>query len=98
MSLTIYCFFNVTVHGLPLEEVPSFEWVSTDSLKINYPNGNADFADLKQYNPIPVGPNERAESVDPCIFNGYLKEESNVYITLAGCPFTNNFQAKHCII
>jgi len=90
-------FLNYTVYGLPLEEVPSFEWVSSDSLKIIYPNGNVDFANLKQYNPIPVGPNERAESVDPCIFNGYLKEESNVYITLTGCPFTNTFQANTII-
>jgi hypothetical protein len=51
-----------------------------------------DFANLKRYNPIPIGPNERAEDVDPCIFNGHLEEEKNVHVTLAGCPFTKNFQ------
>jgi len=80
-----------TAYGYPLE-LPTFEWVDMSTLKIVYPNGNVDFAPLKSYNPIPVGPNERAEDVDLCIFTGYLTEEENVHITLAGCPFTNNFQ------
>ncbi len=74
---------------------PEFEWVNGASLKIIYPNGNVDFADLKKYNPIPVGPNERSDAVDPCIFNGFLREESDAYITLAGCPFANTFQVTN---
>jgi hypothetical protein len=84
-------FVYITAYGYPLE-LPSFEWVDKSTLKIVYPDGHADFAHLRSYNPIPVGPNERAEDVDPCIFNGYLVEENNVHITLAGCPLTNNFQ------
>ena len=79
--------------------VPSFEWIDKATLKIVYPNGKSDVAMLKNYNPIPAGPNERAEDLmDLCIFNGYLKEENDVYIVLAGCPFTNNFQARPFII
>ena len=64
-------------------------------LKITYPDGNVDFALLKEYNPIPSGVNERLEDVDQCIYNGYLQEESNVYITLVGCANTYNFQVIH---
>ena len=93
--MTQVFLFYLTALGYH-HEAPIFEWVNSASLKIIYPNGNEDFADLKKYNPIPVGPNERAEAVDPCIFNGFLREESNVYITLTGCPFTNTFQVTYC--
>jgi hypothetical protein len=80
-----------TAYGYPLD-LPTFEWVDLYALKIVFPDGNVDFAYLKRYNPIPVGPNERAEDVDPCIFNGHLEHEKTVYVTLVGCPFTKNFQ------
>ncbi len=85
---------NLSAYGNQ-SETPIFEWVNAASLKIIYPNGKVDFADLKKYNPIPVGPNERSEAVDPCIFNGFLREESKVYITLAGCPFAETFQVTY---
>jgi hypothetical protein len=50
---------------------------------------------LRRYNPIPAGPNERAEDIDSCIYDGYLKDESDVYVTVTGCASSNNFQVKN---
>ena len=86
-----FLHFN-TAYCYPLDELPTFEWVDLYALKIVYPDGNIDFAYLKRYNPIPIGPNERAQDVDPCIFRGLLEQEKTVHVTLAGCPFTKNFQ------
>jgi hypothetical protein len=80
-----------TAYGHPLA-LPTFEWVDLYALKVVYPDGNVDFAFLKRYNPIPIGPSERAEDVDPCIFKGHLEQEKTVHVTLTGCPFTKNFQ------
>ena len=60
-------------------------------LKVTFPDGQEDVAVLKRYNPIAVGPNEREEDVDQCIFDGYLSEEKDVYVTVTGCPSTGNF-------
>ena len=46
------------------------------------------------YNPIPVGADERAEEVDNCIYDGYLMNEKDVYVTMAGCANSDNFQVK----
>jgi len=63
-------------------------------LKVTFPNGEEDIAALKRYNPIPIGPNERAEDVDQCIFDGYLSQEEAVYVTVTGCPSSGNFDVN----
>jgi hypothetical protein len=42
---------------------------------------------------IPRGRDEREEDVDHCIFDGHLRNEKDVYVTLTGCPFSDNFEA-----
>lgn len=83
---------------------PIFEWIgrlSSDEvprLKIIFPDGGEDdIAVLQRYNPIPVGPAERSEDVDSCIFHGYLLNEENVYVTVTGCPDSNSIQVYFCI-
>jgi len=63
-------------------------------LKITYPNGLSDIAVLKSFNPIPVQSYERLEDVDPCIYDGYLANEENVYVTLTGCAHTDTFNVQ----
>ncbi len=73
---------------------PQFTWLRAQPqplLKVTFPDGQEDVAVLKRFNPIPIGPNERAENVDQCIFDGYLSEEKDVYVTVTGCPLTGNF-------
>ena len=77
--------------------VPKFTWLKTQPqplLKINFPDGSEDTAVLKRFNPIPAGPNERAEDVDSCIFDGYLSQEEDAYVTVTGCPLTGNFDVN----
>lgn len=77
--------------------VPKFTWMRTQPqplLKITFPDGSEDTAVLKRYNPIPAGPNERAEDVDPCIFDGFLSQEKDAYVTVTGCPLTGNFDVS----
>jgi len=77
--------------------VPKFTWLKTQPqplLKITFPDGSEDTAVLKRFNPIPVGPNEREEDVDPCIFDGYLRQEDDSYVTVTGCPLTGNFDVQ----
>ena len=55
-------------------------------------DGANDVAILKQINPIRRRPDEREEDVDSCIFDGFLQDESKVYVTLTGgCPFEDSF-------
>jgi len=49
---------------------------------------------LKSFNPIPVGCDEREEDVDNCIYDGYLMNEQDVYVTMAGCVDSNTFQVR----
>jgi len=63
-------------------------------LKISFPDGSVDFAELKYFNPIPVGINERAEDVDSCIYDGYLRLESDSYVTVTGCAFSSSFSVS----
>lgn len=74
-------------------ESPTFEWIRTTDpvLKITFPNGVSDLAVLKTFNPIPLQTFERQEDVDACIYDGYLVNEENVYVTVTGCAQTNNF-------
>ena len=79
-------------------KLPSFSWLNKESpfgvplLKIGFPDGGLDeIVFLRKFNPIPVGPNERADSVDECIYNGFLSKEKS-HVTLTGCAKSNNFQ------
>jgi hypothetical protein len=41
---------------------------------------------------------ESDESVDDCIFTGFLRNESNVAVTLTGgCPFDNTFEVARSV-
>jgi len=87
--------------------VPTFEWaqdeVSPDGvplLSINFHDGRKnDVAILKRFNPIPEGKNEREEDIDNCIFDGFLRDEDKVYVTLTGgCPFEDTFDVNNKLI
>ena len=54
--------------------------------------GDDDFALLRKFNPIPIGPTERSESVDDCIYNGFLSKEEDVHVTVTGCAMSDNYQ------
>jgi len=80
---------------------PSFTWLENRAsqegvpiLRVTFPDTNdVDFIHLRQFNPIPIQPHERAEDVDPCIFEGHLENEPDVYAVLtSGCPYENSFQ------
>ena len=82
------------------EVLPSFSWEKVNSrqavplLRITFPDGSDDYAVLKSFNPIPLGRDEREEDVDKCIFEGYLMNEKDVYVTLAGCVNSDTFQVS----
>ena len=82
------------------ELLPSFSWENANSrqaiplLRITFPDGSDDYAVLKAFNPIPLGRDEREEDVDKCIFDGYLMNEKNVHVTLAGCVNSDTFQVN----
>ena len=62
-------------------------------MKITFPdNGDDDFAILQRFNPIPLRPTERAADVDGCIFHRFLENESDVYVTVTGCPESDAFE------
>ena len=81
--------------------LPSFEWQSgmqsrsgIPFLKIQFPNnGEEENIILEQFNPIPLRDYERSEDVDNCIFKGYLQNDPDSTVTLAGgCPFEESFE------
>lgn len=82
------------------ELLPSFSWEKVSSrqaiplLRITFPDGSDDYAVLKAFNPIPLGRDEREEDVDKCIFDGYLMNEKDVHVTLAGCVNSDSFQVN----
>ena len=41
-----------------------------------------------------MGRDEREEDVDKCIYDGYLMNEKDVYVTMAGCINSDNFQVS----
>ena len=82
-------------------ELPSFSWekvssrqTSLPSLKITFPDGTEDYTVLQRYNPIPQGHDELEEDIDQCIFDGYLLNEKDVYVVMAGCPNSDSFEVK----
>ena len=83
--------------------VPTFTWLEDRSSESGVPLLAVDFHDgkpddvaiLKQFNPIPMQAHEREEDIDNCIFNGHLRDEPNVHVTLTGgCPFDKNFDVS----
>jgi len=82
-------------------DLPSFKWVSDGSsalplLKITFPDGNEDdFAVLKHFDIIPTGRNEDPATVNNCIYDGYLTNEKDVYVTLTGgCAYSETFDVS----
>ena len=82
-----------------LTKTPTFTWLKDPSstgvppLQIDFHDGGIDdIALLSPFNPIPQGPTERSEEIDPCIYDGYLQNEKEVYVTLTGCPMSESFQ------
>ena len=82
-------------------ELPLLSWerissrqTALPSIKITFPDGSEDYAVLQRYNPIPQGRDEREQDIDQCIFDGYLLNEKDVYVTVTGCPNTDNFGVK----
>ena len=92
-SFSLFFCFIATSFG---SETPTFSWIPNPRpvLQINYPNGLSDVAVLNNYNPIPLQSTERQEDVDTCIYDGYLSNESDVYVTLTGCAHTDTFNVS----
>jgi hypothetical protein len=65
-------------------------------LSIAFHDGKPDdVATLKRLNPIPRQPNEVEDKIDRCIFGGFLRLETSVYVTLTGgCPFEDHFEVS----
>ncbi len=85
--------------------MPSFAWerassrqTSMPSMKITFPDGTEDYAVLQRYNPIPQGRDELEEDIDQCIFDGYLLNEKDVYVTMAGCPNSDSFEVNNSVL
>ena len=84
--------------------LPSFEWADDHSgalplLKITFPDGKEDdFAVLKHFDIIPVGRNQDPAKKDNCIYDGYLTNEKEVYVTLTGgCAYSDSFDVRTVI-
>ena len=92
-------FFTALVSSQEQSELPSFSWEGDASpfgvpfLKLSFPDqGNDDFAVMRPYNPIPLGPTERAEEMDSCIYQGFLLNEKDVHVTMTGCAYSDDFK------
>ena len=52
-----------------------------------------DAALFERHNPIPCS--EQNETVDNCIFRGWLKNESYVSVAMSGgCPYSDSFEVR----
>ena len=83
--------------------MPTFTWLQAEFSPAGVPLLSVDFHDgkpsdvavLKQFNPIPKQRKELEKNIDKCIFNGHLRDESTVHVTLTGgCPFDKNFDVS----
>jgi hypothetical protein len=100
MNFLIWMFFVLSSSTSLLalsdeDDLPTFSWESngieiSPNLRITFPDGSEDVAVLKEFNLIDQKSFD--EEIDPCIFDGFLKFEKDVYVTLTGCANTNNFQ------
>ena len=101
--LFTFCYSpSGAVSGTP--QVPTFSWLHDQAspdgvplLSVNFHDGKPDdVAVLKHVNPIPKPPKELEKNIDKCIFGGFLRMESNVYVTLTGgCPFEDHFEVQN---
>jgi len=89
------------------EEKPVFAWLESRAsvagvpiLEVTFPGSNqVDYIHFRQFNPIPLQSHERVEDVDPCIFEGHLENEPDVYAVLtSGCPFEDSFQVNFSVL
>ena len=82
---------------------PAFTWSEDESsadgiplLIVQYPDGAKDVALLRRFNPIAQRPDENESEIDSCIFEGFLRTESSVYVTVTGgCPFSDNYEVRY---
>jgi hypothetical protein len=83
-----------------LDDIPSFSWSTSKKspsgiplLNIMIPNEDPDVA-LFSYSSL----SDHENSNTDCILEGYLRDESDVFVTLTGgCPFSNSFEVS-CLV
>jgi len=95
IAFSLFCTF---ANSLKREDqIPKFSWIQTAEpvLKITYPNGGSDLVTLKPFNPIPLQSGEREEDVDSCIYDGFMANEKDVYVTVTGCALSDTFNVRH---
>ena len=93
-------FFSKGFADSSSDLAPAFTWSNIESsadgipiLTVHFPDGGFDAALLKRFNPIPKRSHEDERNIDGCIFEGFLRKESDVYVTITGgCPFSDNFE------
>ena len=86
------------------ETMPTFVWdenhLSFDDawLVIEFKDqGPNDVAILTSYNPIPDAPDDKdQDEIDDCIFKGHLQTDSEVPVSLNGCPGSSTFTVRFC--
>jgi len=100
MKLSIVIAFALTGQFASCNKnPPTFTWLQDSfsphgipHLEVDFHDGqDADVVNLKKFNPF-VRQAEEKGNIDGCIFTGYLRNESDVYVTLTGgCPFSKTF-------
>ena len=87
-------------------DIPVFTWDTEyhylhhglkERLIVKFPDGGPDDAALLEPN-IQIAYDETMDDVDNCIFNGMLTNESDVPVSLNGCPLNYTFEVKVEII
>ena len=65
----------------------------TNNRKMSFVSVPDDVALLERHNPIPWS--EHNETVDNCIFSGWLKNESSAHVAMSGgCPYNDTFEVS----
>ena len=91
-----------TINKASVNGLPSFEWKASKGkykyLAIHFPdNGPDDVAALKRTNPIPSTKEDK--KLDRCTFQGYLRDEQEVFAAVNGCPGSRTFEVRYnCIV
>ena len=82
-----------------IDVLPTFKWGSVDgqvTLAIDFNDGGeSDVATLQRI-ASGFGFDAKDEADNECILRGYLKYESNVPVTVDGCPGNDTFQVNIC--
>ena len=87
---------------------PSFTWLyNADdvSMNISFPDGGPDDVTVL-YPSIPIeslganddnslGQNNEGKKQEECIYHGHLRDESNVAVSLNGCPGSDTFEVPY---